>query len=77
MTPAILTKQLITQAIARLDNTWSIPLIHEMSFRDAYREMNDAERLQVTKALALAGPTLNESRIKRAQARMAQRQYFV
>lgn len=65
MTPAILTKQLITQAIARLDNTWSIPLIHEMSFRDAYREMNDAERLQVTKALALAGllhPTTTRKR---------------
>ncbi len=54
MTPAILTKQLITQAIERLDNTWSIPLIHEMPFRDAYHEMDDAERLQVTKALALA-----------------------
>ena len=55
MTPAILTKQLITQAIERLDNTWSIPLIHEMPFRDAYREMADSERLQVTKALANAG----------------------
>lgn len=28
-------------------------------------------------ASCFAGPTLNESRIKRAQARMAQRQYFV
>lgn len=55
MTPATLTKQLITQAIARLDNTWSVPLIDEMPFRDAYREMEDAERLQITKVLALAG----------------------